>query len=247
MDSLFYEIFEGLPRLGPGSDTATQKALQLIHFMDNPLTILDIGCGTGAQTFQLAKKLNGKIIAVDNYQPYLDEIQSKCSAEKYKAEIEYLCLDMTDLKFKEESIDLVWAEGSIYIMGFQKGLDLIEPMIKKGGYAVFSELNYLKNDPPDELMNFFHEEFPDMLTIGENIDLVKKSSLDLVNYFELDKIDHRTPYYEPLQQNVTRYTQKYLENDEARLMINSIQKEIDLYIKYADYYGYVFYVMQKLY
>ena len=104
--------------------------------------VLDIGCGTGAQTFQLAKKLNGKIIAVDNYQPYLDEIQSKCSAEKYKAEIEYLCLDMTDLKFKEESIDLVWAEGSIYIMGFQKGLDLIEPMIKKGGYAVFSELNY---------------------------------------------------------------------------------------------------------
>ena len=43
---------------------------------DDP-RILDIGCGNGAQTLCLAATLGGRITAVDNHQPYLDELERR--------------------------------------------------------------------------------------------------------------------------------------------------------------------------
>ncbi len=78
--AFFYELFDArLPRLGPGDDFSTKKALNILHAVkpqhnDNlsatPLKILDIGCGNGAQTLQLARYLDGTILAVDNHQPF---------------------------------------------------------------------------------------------------------------------------------------------------------------------------------
>jgi len=87
----FYEIFDtSLPRLGPGDDHSTMIALDVLlstrpKLSDDPapvrLRVLDIGCGNGAQTIQLAKHIDGTILAVDNHQPFLDELQRRAEAE----------------------------------------------------------------------------------------------------------------------------------------------------------------------
>jgi hypothetical protein len=154
---------------------------------------------------------------------------------------------MKDLSSPPESLDLIWSEGAIYIIGFQEGLKKIWPMMKPGAFAVFSDMNYLKYDPPGELKAFFQEECPDMLHKNETIELITQSRFRLVGHFELNKDAHWKPYYQPLQERVYDYRAKYSENPDAMEISNNIQHEIDLFKKYSDYYAYVFYVMQKPY
>ncbi|WHY99634.1 hypothetical protein [Peribacillus simplex] len=50
-------------------------------------------------------------------------------------------VSMFDMGFKTETFDLIWAEGSIYIIGFQKGLKVWKPFLNRGGYLVCSEVS----------------------------------------------------------------------------------------------------------
>jgi ubiquinone/menaquinone biosynthesis C-methylase UbiE len=43
--------------------------------------IIDIGCGPGMQTVELAKLSKGSIEVVDNHQPFLDQLRKKSSVE----------------------------------------------------------------------------------------------------------------------------------------------------------------------
>ena len=65
----FHEIFDpSLPRLGPGDNASTMRALDTLlsarkETRDSPaLRILDIGCGNGTPTIQLAKHTTGTIV-----------------------------------------------------------------------------------------------------------------------------------------------------------------------------------------
>ena len=83
--AFLYEIFDaGLPRLGPGDAHTTRKALDMLlakslkpaaGSASAGMRVLDLGCGNGAQTIALAQAIAGTILAVDNHQPFLDELR----------------------------------------------------------------------------------------------------------------------------------------------------------------------------
>jgi len=52
--NVFFEVQRGLPRQGPGCDESTLQALALCRLPERP-AILEIGCGPGMQTVELAK------------------------------------------------------------------------------------------------------------------------------------------------------------------------------------------------
>ena len=54
----------------------TRKAFQLLPELDKP-RILDIGCGSGVPTIELAKLSNGEIIGIDIDQTQLDKLNRK--------------------------------------------------------------------------------------------------------------------------------------------------------------------------
>ena len=69
--NLFYEIFDAsLPRLGLGDDASTQRALfaslaawsSTVHQDPDRPKSLDLGCGNGAPTIQLAQHTDGTIV-----------------------------------------------------------------------------------------------------------------------------------------------------------------------------------------
>ena len=158
-ENVFFEMYQDLPRQGPGSQKCTRSAFgYLANLLDKP-RILDVGCGAGAQTMVLAEVCEGKITAVDNHQPFLDIIDTKAKDIGFAGKIETINGTMLDLKFESESFDIIWSEGAIYIVGFANGLASWKKLLKPGGYIVVTHLSWLKNDPPDELMEFWKKEF----------------------------------------------------------------------------------------
>ncbi len=139
----FYEIFDAsLPRLGAGNETATIQALSILRAAKPaaaeravPCTtrILDLGCGNGGPTVTLARHTQGSILAVDNHQPYLDELHRRAEAAGVSGKIQVSLRDMCSLEKGEGPFDLIWSEGSLFVMGFSEGLAACHSLLRRAG------------------------------------------------------------------------------------------------------------------
>jgi SAM-dependent methyltransferase len=245
MDKIFYDIFHPLPRQGPGSTEATHRALSHVRFTGSHPVVVDIGCGTGAQTLDLVKQIDGTIIAVDNYQPFLDALRSRAMAVGLSSRVETRCMDMRVLDFAPASFDLAWAEGSIYIIGFKRGLEIARPLLKDSGTAVFSDMNWLRPNPPREALDLFSIECPEMMDVGTNIELIGRAGYQMVHHFPLRIEEHWESYYAPLEQRVRTMLAEYRNDNVTLELLNSLQREVDVYRRCSAYFGYTFYVMKK--
>ena len=241
---IFWEIHTGHPQQGPGTDDLTLKALSLIPDLPDKPSILDIGCGTGRQTLALARQTAGNLTAVDNHQPFLDEIEAKAKAEGLSDRVITRNSSMDDMDFADRSFDLIWSEGAIYIMGFRKGLKYLNRFLKPGGAIAVTEVSWLVDNPPDEISKFWRSEYPDIKSIDENLDIIRKLGYSVIDHFTLP--EHAWyQYYKPIENRIAELRRKYAGNPEARKALDNTQIEIDLYRKYSDSYGYVFYLMRK--
>ena len=242
---LFYELYHDMPRQGPGNKESTRTAYsKLTNLHDSPL-ILDVGCGVGKQTIDLANISNATILAVDNYLPFLRTLNKTAKAHNVENRIITVNADMFELCFAPNSFDVIWAEGSIYNLGFEKGLRDCSALIKPGGYIAVTEVCWLKTGAPEALSGFWEQEYPAITDIQGNLDIIRKCSLDLVDYFILPESAWWENYYLPLQKQIVRFQKKVQNNKTAADIVNMTQREIDIYKQFSDYYGYVFYVMQK--
>ncbi|MBU0497413.1 MAG: methyltransferase domain-containing protein [Candidatus Thermoplasmatota archaeon] len=241
---IFFDIHKDLPRQGSGRDEYTQKAFEMIPPLQQP-HILDIGCGPGLQTIKLAKLTSGSIIAIDIHQPYLDQLQQHIKKENLTDRITPRNLSMFTMDFPEESFDIIWAEGSIFIVGFEQGLKQWKKYIKKNGYLAVHEMTWLKDNPPQEIKQYWNQVYPAISTIEKNLEIIKQCGYRIVGYFPLSEDAWWEFYYDPLEKRLQTLRSKYKNNPEALEMIKEEQKEIDLYRKHNHWYGSVFYIMQK--
>ena len=175
-DVFFHEIFDpSLPRLGPGDEASTLRALRTLYpaaprqtrgNLPSKLRVLDIGCGNGAQTLVLAEHLDGEILAVDNHQPYLDELDRRARAAGIAEKIRTRRMDMRDLANDQGPYDLIWSEGALFVMGFREGLKVCHRLLGPGGSLAVSELCWLTPDPPAECREFFAAAYPAIAQVG---------------------------------------------------------------------------------
>jgi cyclopropane fatty-acyl-phospholipid synthase-like methyltransferase len=252
---LFYELFdESLPRLGPGDDRSTKKALDILfqnrsQTVNEPnhgkLKVLDIGCGTGAQTIQLAKYVDGTILAVDNHQPYLDELQRRARAVGVLDKIQPCLKDMRDLREPDGPFDLIWSEGALFVMGFNQGVAACRSLLVPAGLLGVSELCWLRSDPPTECRKYFENMYPAMTDIDTNRSMIRSHGFNIIDHFTIPESSWWESYYHPLEHRLQLFRKKYADVPKRLDLINSVQMEIDMYRKYSNYYGNVFFLMQR--
>jgi ubiquinone/menaquinone biosynthesis C-methylase UbiE len=245
MEDILYKIFESLPRQGPGSRQATWQAAQLLKNVPRNPVILDLGCGTGIQTFELADFFGGTVFALDNHKPFLDRIEEKAGNSGLEANIKCIQGDMLNPPFKDEKFDIIWAEGSIYIAGFEKGLRDYKPFLKAGGYFAVTEVTWLRENPPEDLKKFWEQEYPDIKTINENILIIENCGYHLVGNFILPESAWWDDYYHPLEEKIASMMTTFRQEKNVLNLLKPLLHEIDIFRQYSEYYGYVFYVLKK--
>ncbi len=243
---VFFDVQRGLPRQGPGDFDSTSQAFALCSGLPEKPSVLDIGCGPGMQTMALAKSCSGSILAVDNYDEYLDELRERVVKACLSDRIEVKHADMKALGFSENAFDLIWCEGAIYNMGVPEALKSWRPLLRDQSYLAFSDLVWLDENPPAEAVEFFKNEYPAMTSSEAIIKTIRENGFDPVGDFTLPESAWWDDYYGPLEAKLPALKRKYEGDAEALGVVAMSETEIDIRRRFSHTYGYHFFVARKV-
>lgn len=244
--SCFYEIYEALPRQGPGDRESTERALRMLPTLTRAQRILDIGCGVGAQTIDLALATEAQIVAVDNHPPFIAQLTKRAAELNLGQRLTAQVGDMNDLQFPDASFDVIWSEGAIFIVGFSKGLAAWRRRLAPGGYMVVSEFCWIRDNPPAELLELFMDGCPDVGDVEARRKAIAANGYRLLGDFVLPAVGWWENYYVPLADSLELFRASHASDPEALDVAARCRHEIDVYRKYPEHFGYVFFVTQRV-
>ncbi len=244
---LLIDLHKHNQRQGPGSPQVTEKAIELTGLMGQKnLEIADIGCGTGGQTLTLARYLHGNITAVDLFPEFLKVLSIRTGEKGLTNRITPLEASMDNLPFGDNIFDLIWSEGAVYIMGFEKGIGLWKRHLKTGGILALSEITWTTDTRPEELEQFWEREYPEIETVSGKLKVLKSQGFETLAHFILPEDCWIDNYYLSLQESYKPFLERQKQSQEAIDLIASDQSEFEMYKKYSQYYSYGFYIARKL-
>jgi SAM-dependent methyltransferase len=244
MRMLFFEMFSGLPRQGPGDINSTLRALALLPSVGLETRVLDLGCGTGLQTCVLAQNSPATFVAIDNHAPFVEELRRRAQALGIAQRLEARVGDMRRLDFAPGSFDVIWSEGAIYAMGFDVGLREWRRLLTAGGHVAVTEICWTKPDPPAACAAFWEREYPAIRHVPALLAIIDDCGYDVIGHFTLPPSSWWDDYYRPLQQNVRDFRLRHQGELDALGLADQVQREIDVWHTYSEFYSYEFLVMR---
>jgi serine/threonine-protein kinase HipA len=204
--------------------------------------IVDLGCGAGAGALILAEWFDTTITAVDFARPFLDDLESRASAQGLNHLIKTVEADMGNLNWPPDSIDLLWSEGAAYILTFEGALKTWRPLMAPDGIAVISEITWFTSDIPVPVLEFWQEAYPQIASESENTALAKASGFDVLGIHRLPTQAWWTYYYDPLKERLDALRPS--ADPVMQTVIKETDAEIAFFKKYGDCYGYAFYLLK---
>lgn len=192
----FFTLHHGLPRQGPGSDTTTRRLLSFAGPLPPRPRALDLGCGPGRVSLLLAAEAGAQVTAVDLHEPFLDELRHSAAARGLGGSISTVTADMAELPYPDGSFDLLWAESSIYGIGFDNGLARWRRLLAPGGTLVVTECEWTAAEPSAEARAFWDEQYP-LRTTGKNSAAAVAAGYTVLEVYPQPESDW-DEYYGPL-------------------------------------------------
>lgn len=243
---LICEYFSGMERQGPGSPEVTIKALSFIDNLTNKSRIADIGCGTGGQTMVMAQNAPGHITGIDLFPTFINMFNSNASNLNLQDRVKGIVGSMESLTFGDEELDLIWCEGAIYNIGFERGLSEWRKFLKTGGYIAVTEATWFTRERPLEIHEFWQDAYPGIDTIPNKVAQMQEAGYIPVATFILPENCWIENFYTPQGPVQEAFLKKYADNKTAQEFIANQRHETELYYKYKEYYGYAFYIGKKI-
>lgn len=239
------ELHQGLSRLGPGSEASTREAFSLCRTLPEAADILDVGCGSGAQTRTLAALNPGRIVAVDLFDDFLAALASRVRQQQLQNRVSMVQADMQMLPFAKASFDLIWSEGAVYLMGFDRALQNWRSLLRPGGFLAITELSWFGDKKPAELQVFWAENYPGMRDEAQNSAAACALGWESVGGFRLPWSDWADGYYRPLRRRLAEFRKRHVGNEDALTVADATEREMTLMERYAADCGYRFYVLRS--
>jgi len=201
----------------------TRKAFQALPKLNNP-KILDIGCGSGIPTLELARLSHGEILGIDIDQPALDKFARKIKEAGLTGQVQAVNCSIFDMDFADESFDIIWSEGSIYAIGFERGLREWRRFLKPGGFMMVH----------DEQGN-----------VKEKLEQIPDCGYELLGYFILSKEIWWTEYFAPLEKLIVESRTRYTDDPKILEELHQAQGELDMFNKNPERNSSACFVMKK--
>ncbi|WP_291587908.1 class I SAM-dependent methyltransferase [Bacteroides sp.] len=244
--NLICDFFSNMERQGPGSPEVTLKALSFVDTLNDKSLIADIGCGTGGQTMVLARNVPGQIIGLDFLPNFIEIFNRNARQLDLQDRVKGIVGSMDNLPFQNEELDMIWSEGAIYNIGFERGLNEWRKYLKTGGYIAISESSWFTDERPAEINSFWMDAYPEIDTIPNQVAKIYKAGYLPVATFILPENCWTEHYFALKIAAQEIFLNKYAGNKVAE-EFNTLQSiEEELYRKYKEFYGYVFFIAKKM-
>ena len=186
--------------------------------------ILDIGCGSGVPTMELARLGQGEVIGIDIDQSALDKLIRKIQEAGFSNRVQAVNCSILDMAFPDESFDIIWCEGSIFAIGFERGIREWKRLLKPNRFMVIH----------DEKGN-----------VQEKLEQISKCGYKLLGYFILSVDTWRTEYFAPLEKLVAKYQTNYTDDPQKLQELNQSRRELEMFKNYPECNSSVYFVIQK--
>lgn len=234
----FMAVFSGLERWGPGTTDATLRALSLIPFA--PETILEIGCGNGPATLPLAERTAARIVASDTDEGALERLRSEAAARGLADRIAVRHLDMAQLPAPDRPFDVIWSEGSAYVIGVERALRDWRPLLRPGGVLVLSDMVWRTDAPSDALRTFWASEYPAMTTAAARLKQATRAGYRVLGHFDMGR-EAMDAYYVPLEARVAALAERLA----GRRALEDLRTELRAWRAGDGAFGYEMVVLQR--
>ena len=237
---LMLDLFRDQDQLAPGSASTTRRALAAVPDLPPSPRIADFGCGHGASALVLAEQTGGQVLALDLMDSAVGKTRARAAEAGLSDRIEVVRGDMAEPPVEPGSLDLVWAEGAAYAIGFTNALDRWKPLLADGGSIGVSEICWRTDDPPAEARAYWAAEYADMRPADAAIaDFDER--FERIEHFFQPRSDWAA-YYEPLVPVLPRFRERHLDDPLAEQVAAQMEAEIEAWRRWGGHVGYLFLV-----
>ncbi|MFQ2191059.1 MerR family transcriptional regulator [Aeromonas jandaei] len=233
----FIQLLDGMSYWGPGDRVFTQQQFAALPI--RPRRILDMGCGRGASTMALAQVTDAAIVAIDLEEEALAAVANSARAAGFE-HVTTLCANMAALPDDLAPADLIWAEGSAYVMGVANALKAWRPLLASPqACIVLSDAVWLTDNSPEEALAFWQQDYPAMQTLAGLLETIQAAGYRCLSHTQLpQKAWHN--YLNPIEANLARYRDELGESPAWQ----DLSREIAIHRQYLGSYGYVICCLQ---
>ncbi|MFX1342291.1 MAG: class I SAM-dependent methyltransferase [Promethearchaeota archaeon] len=200
-----------------------RRAYQQIPPLTTP-RILDVGCGSGIPTIELARLSGGDVTGIDIDTEALQRLEFRAKNSGLSDRVHAINKSLIHMDFPDASFDIIWAEGSIAVIGFHKGIRDWKRFLTPQGYLVAH----------DHAGN-----------IARKQQQVKDSGYTLIDCFELSNDVWWHEYCKPLHEAIQQFRSQGVTNPELEKAWAKAQGEINGYHIHPERYHSAYFIMQN--
>lgn len=243
---LICDYFGRLERQGPGSPESTVRALHFIDGLPDRPEIADLACGTGGQTITLAQNTKAEITGLDIFPAFIQKFNANIGKHGFQDRVRGIAGSMDALPFQNKKFDVIWCEGAVGNIGFQQALNYWKGFLKEGGYIAVTYESWFTDERPAEIEKFWVDAVPEMNTIGHNITVMQSAGYKIIAAFSLPESCWTDTYFAPQKKMQKAFLEDNAQSAAAKAFVDCMKYEAELYAKYKQHYGYVFYIGKKI-
>jgi SAM-dependent methyltransferase len=189
----------------------------------------------------LAEATTSRLTATDTAKVALDKLKTRIAARGLNDRIEVQNVDMAAIPAPERPWDVIWSEGSAYILGVEKALADWRALLRPGGVLVFSDMVWRTDKPDDEVRAFWAAEYPTMATPATRFAQARRAGYRVLGHFDMGR-EAMDTYYRPLAARLVALD----SNLAGTRVLEDLRREIAVFNAGRGQFGYEMFVLERV-